>query len=128
MRGSSSNNTTPGGDQSVALFVDEIYYGGSMDWNPDLFDVERLEVLRGPQGTLFGRNVVGGAINVVTKKPSEVFEGSVRATVGNFDRIDFDGYVAGPVAENLFASVAASSKKRRWLLAKYVYWKGSGVC
>ncbi len=125
LRGSSSNNTTPGGDQSVALFVDEIYYGGSMDWNPDLFDVERLEVLRGPQGTLFGRNVVGGAINVVTKNPSEVFEGSVRATVGNFDRIDFDGYVAGPVAENLFASVAASSKNADGFLRNTFTGKGA---
>lgn len=116
LRGATSLNTTPGGDQSVGLFVDEIYYGGSSDWNPDLFDVERIEVLRGPQGTLFGRNVVGGALNVVTRDPGDQFEGRVLFGGGTYGFTEMAGYVSWPISDRWSAHLAASDKSRDGLL------------
>ena len=116
LRGASSLNTTPGGDQSVGLFVDEIYYGGSSDWHPDLFDVERIEVLRGPQGTLFGRNVVGGALNVVTRDPGDEFEGRTLFGVGTDGYTEIAGYVSWPINDRWAAHLAASDKSRDGLL------------
>ena len=112
LRGATSNNTSPGGDQSVGLFVDEVYYGGSADWHPDLFDVERIEVLRGPQGTLFGRNVVGGALNVVTRNPSDELEAKIKIGVGNFDLFEFAGFISGPLGNNWSGQIAISSRDR----------------
>jgi len=71
IRGIGSNEDGAGGDQSVIVFIDEVYIGRSAGMDIDLFDLERVEVLRGPQGTLFGKNVVGGAVNMVTRKPTE---------------------------------------------------------
>ena len=71
MRGIGSNEDGAGGDQSVIVFIDEVYIGRAAGMDIDLFDLERVEVLRGPQGTLFGKNVVGGAVSMITKKPTE---------------------------------------------------------
>jgi len=75
-------------DQGVGVYVDGIYLGRQQGLNAALFDVERIEVLRGPQGTLFGRNTEGGALSIVTKAPTGVFGGSVSGGAGNYGSHD----------------------------------------
>ncbi len=74
----------PAREQGVGIYVDGVYLGRQHGLNAALFDVERIEVLKGPQGTLFGRNTEGGALNIVTKGPSGEFGGRVRAGIGNY--------------------------------------------
>lgn len=112
LRGGSSSLASAGAEQAVGLFIDDQYFGGAGDFEIDLFDVERVEVLRGPQGTLFGRNTTGGSINVVTRRPSDVLEGQFAVTVGNFDALEVRGYVTGPLSENVSALVAVTSRNR----------------
>src|SRR5205085_8286945 len=71
-------------DQGVGIYVDGVYLGRQQGLNAALFDVERIEVLRGPQGTLFGRNTEGGAVSIITKTPTGVFGGRYTAGVGNY--------------------------------------------
>lgn len=101
IRGIGSSDRGASGDPSSAVFVDEIYLGRPSAIAFDAFDIERIEVLKGPQGTLFGRNVVGGAINVITRKPDVTgFGAATELTYGNFDRLDAAGFVNIPFAEN----------------------------
>tara|TARA_R110000772_G_scaffold96986_1_gene196013 strand:+ start:1872 stop:4250 length:2379 start_codon:yes stop_codon:yes gene_type:complete len=115
LRGGSSTLSAPGADNAVALFIDDIYYGSSGDFELDLFDLERVEVLRGPQGTLFGRNSTGGSIAVITKEPSADQQGSVEISVGNYDLVQARGYVTGPLneSETLLGSIAFSATNQR---------------
>ncbi|MEM8696444.1 MAG: TonB-dependent receptor [Pseudomonadota bacterium] len=101
--------TEPG----VGIYVDGVYLPRSIGSIMDLVDLERVEVLRGPQGTLFGKNSVGGAVNIVTRRPQPEFEGRISATYGSFDRIDIAGSVNMPLIDDtLLASVAFSSRDR----------------
>ncbi|NRB38565.1 MAG: TonB-dependent receptor [Pseudomonadales bacterium] len=108
IRGIGSNEEGPGGDPSVVVFVDEVYLGRPSASAFELFDLQRIEILRGPQGTLFGKNASGGAINVVTKKPSDSFSSKLRMKAGNIGQKGFDGYVTGPIAVPIAASFAFS--------------------
>ncbi len=100
IRGIGSNGTGAGEDASVGVFVDEVYAGrGGAQW-VNFLDLESVEVLRGPQGSLYGRNVAGGAINMVSKKPGPVAEGWAEATYGRFDRVDVRGAVGGPIVKD----------------------------
>jgi iron complex outermembrane receptor protein len=72
-------------DPAVGIYVDGVYVARSAGSNVDLIDMERVEVLRGPQGTLFGRNTIGGAFNITTNKPTDKLEGSVEVTGGDYD-------------------------------------------
>jgi len=102
-------NLEPG----VGVYVDGVYLARTIGANLDLLDVERLEVLKGPQGTLFGRNTIGGAINVVTRRPGNEFNYQAEVTVGSFDRADVRGFVEGPLIEDtLYAQLAFSAKNR----------------
>lgn len=93
-------------DASVGTFIDEIYIGRRGSATPPVFDLERLEVLRGPQGTLFGKNVVGGALSLVTAKPQFEFGGSGYVSYGNYNTIHASGHITGPVTENVAIRLA----------------------
>jgi len=113
LRGASSNDDGAGTDNSVAVFVDDIYLGRVSNINPEMFDLERIEVLRGPQGTLYGKNTIGGAINVVSKKPNlDEVEGKLQVGAGNYSSNKFAAYVTGPLSDKLAAKAAVSYRKR----------------
>mgnify|MGYP003700746423 CR=1 FL=1 len=99
-------------ESSVVVFVDDVYIGRGGGMNFDLFDLERVEVLRGPQGTLFGRNVVGGLIHVITEKPSHEPGMSLRLSAGNLDRLNLAGSVTGPLSDSMAGKLSVSSIKR----------------
>jgi iron complex outermembrane receptor protein len=97
MRGLGSQNTTPGGDSPVAYNVDGVYLQQTTAIDPEFYDIDRIEVLRGPQGTLYGRNSVGGSINIITHKPTDTYQGSLDALYGNYDERIFRGFISGPL-------------------------------
>jgi len=101
IRGIGSRNASSGDEPNVATFVDGVYLPDMTGTLFELSNIERIEVLRGPQGTLFGRNATGGAINVVTRAPTDDFRVGAAATVGEFGYYRFSGYVSGPIVEDL---------------------------
>jgi iron complex outermembrane receptor protein len=112
IRGVGRLTNAVGTDPAVALYSDGIFSTSMADTStPSLF-IERTEILRGPQGTLYGRNAVGGAINVISKRPTDKFEGEVRLQGGNYSFYHADGLVRGPITENLRYLVGAYSEKR----------------
>jgi iron complex outermembrane recepter protein len=88
------------GDPSSTVHLDGVYLGRPAMVFADLLNVERVEVLRGPQGTLYGRNSVGGTINIVTSQPTNTLETSVRLTAGNYHKLRAEGVVSGPLIKN----------------------------
>jgi iron complex outermembrane receptor protein len=92
---------------TVGFYVDDVYYLGGSD--TELFDVERIEVLRGPQGTLYGRNTEAGVVNIVTKKPGNQWEGKASAGYGNYNSQSYNAAIGGPlVKEKLFFRVSGN--------------------
>jgi iron complex outermembrane receptor protein len=101
IRGVSTQLTQAGNETNVATYVDGIYQLSSTGGGFDLPDVSRVEVLKGPQGTLFGRNATGGAIQVVTLDPQDTFQGMASASYENYNTKTFKGYVTGPITQGL---------------------------
>ncbi len=112
IRGIGQTDHVPTVEPGVGLYVDDVYISQAQGSVFKLIDVESIQVLRGPQGTLFGRNTIGGAVLVYSKKPSEEFQGEVKVTVGEYDRTDFSGKVNLPLTDSLFAKVSAIRTKR----------------
>jgi iron complex outermembrane receptor protein len=100
MRGIGSQNTTSGGDSPVAYNLDGVYLARTTSVDPEFFDVDRIEVLRGPQGTLYGRNSVGGSVNVITNHPTATLGGHLDAMVGNYDAQVYRGWVNAPLIDH----------------------------
>jgi iron complex outermembrane receptor protein len=110
IRGIGSSDRGAAGDPSSAVFLDEIYLGRPAAVAFDAFDISRIEVLKGPQGTLYGRNVVGGAINVVTNRPDfDAVDAAGEVTAGNYERLEGSAYVNAPFADGKAAFRASGS-------------------
>lgn len=109
IRGIGSNLTSAGIENSVATYIDGVYIASAPAGLISLSNIDRVEVLKGPQGTLFGRNATGGLIQIVTKKPSETFGGMLSGSYGNYDTYGFDGYVTGGLAPGLALDFAGHS-------------------
>jgi iron complex outermembrane receptor protein len=95
-----SNIVFIGSDPSTTTHLDGVYLARPLSYLSNFLDVERIEVLRGPQGTLYGRNAVGGTLNIISRAPSETFEGRVQATIGDYEEYGLAGYVSGPIADS----------------------------
>ena len=100
LRGIGTKDFSIGSDIGVGIYVDDVYIGRTGAMFVDLFDLERIEVLRGPQGTLFGRNTIGGAIQLISKQPTTEFESQQLIRIGNFDLYNLTGSLSGPIVED----------------------------
>ena len=103
---------SPSADQSVGIFVDEVYIGRSGLFNSDMYDIDRVEVVRGPQGVLLGRNVVGGAISIYTATPTFEPSGNMTASFGNYSESLVRGYLNGPLTESLAGRLSFQTRNR----------------
>jgi iron complex outermembrane receptor protein len=95
------------GESPVSVYVDGVYFTSQIFSVFDLVNVDSVQVLKGPQGTLFGRNATGGAILVTTRTPGDKLEGKMSATYGRFDQVRLTGYVGGPLSDTLKADLVA---------------------
>ncbi len=112
IRGIGQLDTALFADPAVGLYVDGVFLARAQGGVLDLLDLERVEILRGPQGTLFGKNTTGGAIQLITRKPGNAFAGRLSGTIGELDRRDARASVAGPLSDQLSASLALMSTQR----------------
>lgn len=110
IRGVGEARVSPVLDPAVGIYIDDVYYGRPQTAFLRLLDVERVEVLRGPQGTLFGKNAVGGAIRYITVKPTfDEVTGFAEVTAGSRDRYDFEGAINIPLADNFAVRLSGGS-------------------
>lgn len=105
LRGVGTRGVGPGDESTVPIYIDGVYSSVQHAGTFDLANVERIEVLKGPQGTLFGRNAVGGAISIVTRDPAPVLEGSLSASYASFNRRRGELYLSSPITDNLGANL-----------------------
>ncbi len=113
IRGIGSVGTNAGIDPSVGVFIDGVYQGRAGMSVNDLLDIERIEVLRGPQGTLYGKNTAAGAINVLTKRPTYDYETFLEGVIGNYNDLRFRGSTNVPIVEDTVALRLAGFKVSR---------------
>jgi len=106
VRGIGLDTVSLGSDSAVALNVDGVYYSRSGAAMAGFYDVDRIEVLRGPQGTLYGRNATGGSVNIITKRPGDTPDGYVQGTMGNYGTLNFEGALGGPVNDGVSARLS----------------------
>jgi len=112
IRGIGTVGDNPGLESSVAVFIDDVYRSRSGIGLNELGEIERIEVLRGPQGTLFGRNASAGLINIVSKSPSFAFGGNAELTYGNYDFMRAAGSITGPLSQTIAARIDGVYVKR----------------
>jgi iron complex outermembrane receptor protein len=112
IRGVGGDSRNIGIESGVGMYVDGVYVARTSGYNSDLAEVEHIEVLRGPQGTLFGKNTIGGVINITSKKPSDKLEGMINASYGNYNALLLQAAVSVPVTDKLFTKVTFASWNR----------------
>ncbi|MBB5212684.1 TonB-dependent receptor [Microbulbifer hydrolyticus] len=109
LRGISLVNFSDSWESPVSIYVDDVYRGNPAGSAIQLFDLERVEVLRGPQGTLYGRNTTGGLVHYVSRKPTEEFEANVSASIGSYAERILEGSMSGPITDSVRGRVAIKS-------------------
>ena len=112
IRGIGQTDFTPVTDPGVGLYIDGVYMARSVGNVLDFLDVERVEILRGPQGTLFGRNTIGGAIVIHSKRPDNEFRGNLQGKFGDDDMIHITAKLNVPFSDNLFGNLAYAYRER----------------
>jgi len=112
IRGVADRGRNPGYDQRVGVYIDGVWVGKSAASNQSALDVAAVEVLNGPQGTLFGKNTVAGAINITTKKPGDELAGSISADAGNYNFTHFKGSVNVPFSDTVKGKISVSKMDR----------------
>lgn len=120
VRGFGTDGNNIGLEPSVAMFVDGVYRSRAVSQISDLPDIQRVEVLRGPQSTLFGKNASAGVISIVTKEPQFDFGGMVEASYGNYDAMVVKGFVTGPISDSVAFSAGGGINKRDGFLTNGV--------
>jgi iron complex outermembrane receptor protein len=108
LRGVGFSDISLGGRPTVSIYVDEAPLPFSIETRGASLDLERVEVLKGPQGTLFGQNATGGAINYIAAKPTRTFEAGAHASYGNFNAFEVGGFISGPITDTLRFRLAAN--------------------
>lgn len=103
---------SPSADQSIGIFVDDVYVGRSGLFNFDMYDIARVEVIRGPQGVLLGRNVVGGAISIYTAEPEQDMSGALTLGYGSYNELLARGHITGGLTEELSARLSFQTRHR----------------
>ena len=109
IRGVNVNDFGAGTSPAAAVYVDGIYKASNINSGVQLFDLERVEILKGPQGTLWGKNTTGGAVNVVTRKPSAETEGFFQVGFGNHNKVEFEGAFGGALTDTLSTRLSVQS-------------------
>lgn len=112
IRGVGGDDNSLGTDPRVAFHVNGVYVARGSAQTGGLFDIERLEIVQGPQGTLYGRNATGGAINVITAAPTDDFSGYITQTIGNYSLFKTEAAVGGPMAEGFSLRLAGQLVER----------------
>ncbi len=110
IRGVGLNDYNTNNSPSAAVHVDEVYLGSNGYLGFQLFDIAQVEVLKGPQGTLFGRNTTAGSVNFITRKPSQEFEANIDASYGNYNTRELEAGIGGPLTNTLSARLAVMTK------------------
>jgi iron complex outermembrane recepter protein len=111
LRGIGVDNISTGSEGSVAFNQDGVFYSRSAAALASFYDVDRVEVLRGPQGTLYGRNATGGSVNVITNKPSTTTSGYLNLTVGNYGTINSEGALSGSLTSDLSGRISFQTQR-----------------
>ncbi len=112
IRGVGTTVLIPNGDPTIATYVDGVYVASSQAILQNLTDIDRIEVAEGPQGTLFGRNAVGGAISIYTLTPGQELQSKIMVGAGDFASRQIDAYVSGPITGDLSAGIYLSGMQR----------------
>lgn len=112
IRGIGQKEFLPTTEPGVGVYVDGVYVARSVGALLDLVDIERVEILRGPQGTLFGRNTIGGAISITTRKPNDDPSGSIQVTTGRYSRIDAKAIANLPISDTVFSKLSVATFNR----------------
>ena len=111
LRGIGFSDISLGGRSTVSLYIDQAPIPFAIESRGVNLDLERVEILKGPQGTLFGQNATGGAINFIAAKPTKSFAAGMDASYGTFNASDLSGFISGPLSETLGARLAVQTIK-----------------
>ncbi|HKZ73967.1 MAG TPA: TonB-dependent receptor [Steroidobacteraceae bacterium] len=109
IRGVGLNDFGAANNPSAGIYIDEVYVASIAMLSFDLYDLERIEVLKGPQGTLYGRNSTAGALNIITKRPQREFDARAGGSYGNYDAFDVEGMINAPLGESVAVRFSAKS-------------------